>query len=43
MDATRDPIGQENISVVVRFIDENYGVSERLLVMATSEKGDAET
>ena len=37
-----DPLGQENISVVARFVAENYGVCERLLVMATSEKGDAE-
>ncbi|KAM3877134.1 uncharacterized protein ACN63O_013827 [Diretmus argenteus] len=43
VDGTRDPTGQENISVVVRYVDENYGVSERLLVMYTSEKGDAET
>lgn len=42
VDGTRDPIGQENISIVVRFVDENYAVCERLLVMATSEKGDAE-
>ena len=26
----------------MHFVDENYGVCERLLVMATSEKGDAE-
>jgi hypothetical protein len=44
VDGTRHPLGQENISVIVRFVDENYGVCvcERLLVMATSEKGDAE-
>lgn len=42
VDGIRDPLGQENISVVVHFVDENYGVCERLLVMATSEKGDAE-
>ena len=42
VDGTRDPIGQENISIVVRFVDENYAACERLLVMATSEKGDAE-
>ena len=39
VDGTRDPLGQENISVVVHFVDENDGVCERLLVMATSEKG----
>lgn len=38
VDGTRDPLGQENISVVVCFV----GVCERLLVMATFEKGDAE-
>ncbi len=42
VDGTRDPIGQENIYIVVRFVDENYAACERLLVMATSEKGDAE-
>ena len=26
VDGTRDPLGQENISVIVRFVDENYGV-----------------
>ena len=39
VDGTRDPLGQENISVVVHFVDENDGVCERLLIMATSEKG----
>lgn len=36
MDGTRDPFGQENISIVVSFL-----VCKHLLVMATSEKGDA--
>ena len=40
VDGTRDPLGQE---IVVRFVDENCGVCERLLVMAISEKGNAET
>lgn len=35
-------MGHENISVVVEYI-ENYEICECLLVMATSEKGDAET
>lgn len=42
VDDTRDSLGQERISVVVRFVDENYGVCECLLAMVTSERGDAE-
>ncbi|KAL2089232.1 hypothetical protein ACEWY4_016131 [Coilia grayii] len=42
VDGTRDPLGQENISIVLRFVDENYSVCDRLLIMATSTKGDAE-
>ncbi|KAL2087113.1 hypothetical protein ACEWY4_018172 [Coilia grayii] len=42
VNGTRDPLGQENISIVLRFVDENYSVCERLLIMATSTKGDAE-
>lgn len=42
VNGTRDPIGQENISIVVHFVDENYAARVRLLAMATSEKGDAE-
>lgn len=34
MDGTQDSIGQENISIVVRFVDENYD--------AWLQKGDAE-
>ena len=44
MDGTRHPfLCQENISVVVRFVDENYGPCDRFLVMATSEKDGALT
>lgn len=42
VDGTRDSIGQENISILVRIVDENCAACERLLVMATSEKGDAD-
>ena len=43
VDGTRDPTGCENISIVVRFVDENYAVKERLLTIATAEAGDART
>uniref|UniRef100_A0A8C1TJI1 TTF-type domain-containing protein n=1 Tax=Cyprinus carpio TaxID=7962 RepID=A0A8C1TJI1_CYPCA len=43
VDGTRDPTGMENISIIVRFVKDNYQVTERLLSMTTTEKGDAQT
>ncbi|KAI7810397.1 putative zinc finger protein 862-like [Triplophysa rosa] len=42
---TRDPTGCENISIVIRFVKENESceVAERLLTIATTEMGDAQT
>ncbi|KAK9526374.1 hypothetical protein VZT92_015078 [Zoarces viviparus] len=40
---TRDPTGRENISIVVRFINELYEPTERLLTIATADQGDAAT
>lgn len=42
-DGTRDPTGRENISIVVRFVNERNEAIERLLTIATAEKGDAAT
>ncbi|KAJ4945666.1 hypothetical protein JOQ06_023347 [Pogonophryne albipinna] len=39
MDGTRDPTGCENISIVLRFVDENYVIKERLLTIATAVAG----
>lgn len=33
----------ENISIIVRFVKDNYKVTERLLSMTATEKGDAQT
>lgn len=41
VDSTRDPIGQENIAIIVHYVGENCEASECLLAMATSEKGEA--
>ncbi|KAJ0066809.1 hypothetical protein NL108_002860, partial [Boleophthalmus pectinirostris] len=43
VDGTRDPTGRENISIVLRFVNEYYGITERLLCIATAQKGDAQT
>ncbi len=43
VDGTRDPTGIENISIIVRFVKDNCEVTERLLSMTTTEKGDAQT
>ncbi len=43
VDGTRDPTGLENISIIVRFVKDNCKVTERLLSMTTTEKGDAQT
>ncbi len=43
VDGTRDPTGIENISIIVRFVKDNCKVTERLLSMTTTEKGDAQT
>uniref|UniRef100_A0A8C1RPS8 DUF4371 domain-containing protein n=1 Tax=Cyprinus carpio TaxID=7962 RepID=A0A8C1RPS8_CYPCA len=43
VDGTRDPTGCENISIVIRFVNESYEVTERLLCIATAQKGDAQT
>nr|XP_014352815.1 PREDICTED: zinc finger MYM-type protein 6-like [Latimeria chalumnae] len=41
VDGTRDPTGCENISIVIRFLAENYDVKERLLTIATTDAFDA--
>ena len=43
MAGTRDPTEIENISVVLRFVNGSYEVTERLLMIATADKGDAQT
>lgn len=40
-DGTRDPTGCENISIVIR--SESYVVTECLVTIATTDKGDAQT
>uniref|UniRef100_A0A1A8PFD4 Uncharacterized protein n=1 Tax=Nothobranchius pienaari TaxID=704102 RepID=A0A1A8PFD4_9TELE len=37
MDGTRDPTGCENLSIVLRFLDETYAIKERLLTIAISD------
>ena len=41
VDGTRDPTGIEKKSIIVRFINELYEPIERLLTIATADKGDA--
>lgn len=41
VDGTKDPTGCENISLVIRFVDSECRVHERLLAMLTTDKGDA--
>lgn len=43
VDGTCDPTGCENISIVLRFVNESYEVTEHLLCIATAQKGDAQT
>ena len=43
VDGTRDPTECENISIVIRFVNETYDVTERLLIISTADKGDAQT
>lgn len=43
VDGTRDPTRMENISIIIRFVKDNYQVTERLLSMTETEKGDAQT
>ncbi len=45
VEGTRDPTGCKNISIVIRFVNENvsYEVVERLLTVATAEMSDAQT
>jgi len=43
MDGTRDPTGCENLSIVLRFVDDSCAIKERLLTIATAEAGDAKT
>ncbi|KAK0144461.1 Zinc finger MYM-type protein 1 [Merluccius polli] len=43
VDGTRDPTGCENISIVIRFVAEDFEVRERLLTIATADVGDAKT
>ena len=41
VDGTKDPTGCENVSIVLRFLNMDNEVRERLLVMATTEHCDA--
>uniref|UniRef100_H2ZUD4 TTF-type domain-containing protein n=1 Tax=Latimeria chalumnae TaxID=7897 RepID=H2ZUD4_LATCH len=41
VDGTRDPTGCGNISIVIRFLAENYDIKERLLTRATTDAFDA--
>ena len=43
VDGTRDPAGCENTSIVIRFVNEAYVISERLVTIATASRCDAET
>lgn len=43
VDGTHNPTGCENISIVIRFVNESCEVTERLLTIATTDKGDAQT
>uniref|UniRef100_A0A8C9YYB0 TTF-type domain-containing protein n=1 Tax=Sander lucioperca TaxID=283035 RepID=A0A8C9YYB0_SANLU len=43
VDGTRDSTGTENISIVVRFVNDLYEPTERLLTISTTDKGDAAT
>jgi len=38
VDGNRDPTGQENISIVLRFINANCEIKERLLTIATADR-----
>ena len=38
---TKDPTGTETVSIVVRYVDQNCTVQERLLLMQTTNKCDA--
>ncbi|KAI2658679.1 Zinc finger MYM-type protein 1 [Labeo rohita] len=41
VDGTKDPTGSENVSIVLRYVDQNCSVKERLLSMLTTDKCDA--
>ncbi|KAL7404136.1 hypothetical protein ABVT39_010269 [Epinephelus coioides] len=41
VDGTKDPTGFENVSIVLRYLDMDNEMRERLLVMATAEHYDA--
>ncbi|KAJ4946440.1 hypothetical protein JOQ06_024107 [Pogonophryne albipinna] len=41
LDGTKDPTGCENVSIVVRYLNKNNDIRERLLVMATTKHCDA--
>lgn len=43
VDGTKDPTGCENVSIVIRFVSETNEATERLLTIATADKGDAQT
>ncbi|KAK0146072.1 hypothetical protein N1851_014666 [Merluccius polli] len=44
VDGTRDPNGTENVSIVIRFFNQDtLAITERLLVMSTRDSGDAQT
>lgn len=41
VDGTKDPTGSENVSIVLRYVDWNCTVKERLLSILTTDKCDA--
>lgn len=43
VDGTRDATGTENVSIVIRFVDDNFEVKECLLSVTTTAHGDAAT
>ena len=43
MDGTKDPTGSENVSIIVRYMDKECKVQERLLSMQTTDKCDAQS
>ena len=44
IDGTKDPTGKENISIIIRFLNEHsLKVAERLLVLSSTDSGDAKS
>lgn len=43
VDGTKDPTGRENISIIIRYVDSECRVHERLLAMLTTDRCDAQS